>query len=128
MTTWLMAGIQGACAGVLGEVLPAAKERRVVPEEWGDPAIAEAHFSAHGASVEISERHLRWEFESPEQWVGFWGDAAQPVVAARSAIGEERWQELRPRLIEVAAAHGTVGDDHFVAEPGYLLILARRPA
>ena len=84
MTTWVQEGVQGACSDLIAEALPAAAERRVVPEQWGDPAIAEAHFGAHGARVSIERSALHWVFESPEAWVEFWERGAPPVVAARS--------------------------------------------
>jgi ubiquinone/menaquinone biosynthesis C-methylase UbiE len=126
MTTWGTAGIQGACSDVIAAELPDAAQQRVVPERWGDPEVAQAHFAAHGAQVEIEPRTLHWVFASPEAWIEFWERGAPPVVAARSRIGDERWAQLRPRLLDVAREHGATTDEGFVVEPPYLLIVARR--
>ncbi len=126
MTTWVQEGVQGACSDLIAEALPAAAKQRVVPEQWGDPEIAEAHFAAHGATVSIDRRALCWLFETPEAWVNFWERGAPPVVAARGAMGEERWSELRPRLLDVVREHGRTTDEGFLVEPPYLLIVARR--
>ena len=125
MTTWVQEGIQGACSDLIAEVLPGAAKQRVVPEQWGDPKIAEAHFADHGGTVSIEQRVLRWVFESPEAWVSFWENGAPPVVAARGAMGEEKWAELRPRLLDVVTRFGRPTDEGFLVEPPYLLIVAR---
>jgi ubiquinone/menaquinone biosynthesis C-methylase UbiE len=126
MTTWVNGGLQGACSDLLARQLPPAAAGNVVPEQWGDPEIARRHFATHGADVSIEERTLSWTFESPEAWAEFWERGAPPVVAVRGKLGEERWAQVRPQLLEVAREYGTTTDAGFLVEPGYLLIVALR--
>jgi SAM-dependent methyltransferase len=126
MTTWAAGSVMDAAGQVLQDALPGAPPEGPAVQ-WDDAEKIRGHFGA-GAEVTIERRALTWTFESPEAWLAFLSEKAPPIVAARGAIGEERWPEVAARILEVIGDHGRTTDGGFVEEPPYLLVLAERRA
>jgi SAM-dependent methyltransferase len=123
LTAWIPEGPQGTMHVVLARHLPPPPEGLRPPEDWGRPEVAEARLAPHAAEVRTERRTLTWAFDDGvDGYVAMLEEGAPPFVAARRAIGPERWPAVRDELRAHLEA-GSSGDG--VAEPGYLLITAR---
>lgn len=118
MTAWVPEGPQAEAMAVVSRQFP---DRPQMMNDWGDPAVARAHFEAAGATdVHIERTHVHWEFAGYDDWRSFVEEGPGPMVAGRQALGEDRWADVRA---EMATKVPTTGP--FAIESPYLLITAR---
>ena len=125
MTTWAAGSILDAAARILREALQAASAEDPATR-WQDHDDIRGHFG--GARVTVETRTLTWRFESPEAWLSFISGKAPPIVAARAAIGEDRWPDVAARILAAVADTHITPDGGFLEETPYLLIVATREA
>ena len=124
ITAWEHAGMQEVLSEVIQELLPQAPSRPA--EVWGTKGAAGDFFRRAGArAVDVEHRALRWAFPDVDAWLRFWDEAAPPFVAARQAVGDERWVDVRRRLKAAIAPHADTSGGDFVLEPGFFLVTAR---
>lgn len=123
MTSWAPGRLTDLAGEVLAEALGDGPDGPA--ERWQDPQRAKEHF-AGADEVTVQTRTLSWPFESPEAWLAFLSEKAPPFVAARAAIGEDRWPGVAARIADAVREEGTTPDGVFLEEPPYLLIVARR--
>jgi len=124
LTSWGDYGLQAEIFGVFEEFRPPSDAPN--PSLWGDPAVAEERLAPYANRVQTEKRTLPWEFQSwDEAWRVFTGNG--PLVALRTAVGEETFEGLRGRVEEVVKrwTGGTL-DGPISLPADYLQIVARK--
>jgi SAM-dependent methyltransferase len=127
LSAWMPEGVQGTLHRVLGRHLPPPPDGFSPPEAWGRPDVAVARLAPYAADVRTQPRTLTWAFEGGvDSWLAMLEEGAPPFVAAKQAIGVERWPAVREELRAHLASGAEPGPDGgCVAEASYLLITAR---
>jgi SAM-dependent methyltransferase len=124
ITAWEHRGMQEVLSDAMRVAVPDAPSRPA--EVWGSAEASRGHFARAGAtSVDVERHEFEWPFDDIDAWLRFWDEAAPPFVAARKAIGEERWVAVQQQLKAAIAPHADTSAGTFVLRPGYFLVVAR---
>jgi SAM-dependent methyltransferase len=97
-----------------------------LPEDWGDEATARARLDGLAARVEIERRTLAWTAGSPEALEGDLADSAPSYAAAREALSDEQFGELRQGTLDLLRELNLADDGSARVEADYLVIVARK--
>jgi SAM-dependent methyltransferase len=97
-----------------------------LPEEWGDEATARARLDGLAARVEIERRTLAWTAGSPEALEEELANSAPSSVAAREALSDEQFGELRQETLDLLRELNVADDGSARVEADYLVIVARK--
>jgi ubiquinone/menaquinone biosynthesis C-methylase UbiE len=125
MTTWPPDGVTAEQFAVNRSFAP--PEQDLVPSErWGDEATARERLEPLFARVDFERHVVEWTAESPEEFVRQLSASAPPMVAARRALGEERFEEMSGRLTDVFTRWNSAGDGSLRIEAEYVVIVARK--
>jgi SAM-dependent methyltransferase len=96
-----------------------------LPERWADRDFVQARFDRLAASLEMEERTLPWQADSPEEFVAAMERHAPPQAAARERMPPELYARMRKDSVELARSWAG-GDGPFSVDVGYLMIVARK--
>jgi SAM-dependent methyltransferase len=124
LTAWGDYGLQAKIVEVFEEYRPPSDMPS--PTLWGDPAVAEERLAPYANRVQTRKLALPWEFDS---WDDAWRVYSNngPMVALRQSIGDEEFDKLEPRVLEVIERWTGRPLDGPVALPAdYLQIVARK--
>ena len=125
MTTWTPEGIMAEQFAVNRSFAP--PEPDLVPSErWGDEATARERLEPLFARVEFERHTIEWAADSAEEFVSRLSAAAPPMVAARRALGEERFEEMSDRFKDLFTRWNSASDGSLRIEAEYAVIVARR--
>jgi ubiquinone/menaquinone biosynthesis C-methylase UbiE len=125
LTAWTPNGMMADMFGLNRRFAP--PEPDLVPSErWGDEATARERLEPLFASVEFERHTLAWTAESPEVFVTDMTAASPPMVAARRALGPERFEEMSAELTSLTERWNTAEDGSLRIEPEYAVIVARK--
>jgi SAM-dependent methyltransferase len=98
-----------------------------IPEEWGDPAVAEARLRSAGLEPAVSRHEFRWRFPSEQDALDTFFTAAGPFVSLlEGATAAGRGEEARRTVAEAVSAQNQATDGTCVLPAPWLLLVARR--
>ncbi len=107
LTTWVDTGVMSRVGALIrGAVeeqtdLPPADRPRF---DWGAEGDLKLLFANHGISIQTETRQLSFYADSPKQMSDEWADKHPMWIAAREAVGDERYDRLRTEIIETLEA------------------------
>jgi SAM-dependent methyltransferase len=124
LTAWGDYGLQAEMFAVFDQVRPPSD--LPPPSLWGDPEVAEERIAPFANRVQTQKLTLPWEFES---WDRAWQVYSNngPMVATRTAVGDERFAELRAQIEEIVKNwNGGTLEGPMTLPAEYLQIVARK--
>jgi ubiquinone/menaquinone biosynthesis C-methylase UbiE len=124
LTAWGDYGLQAEMFAVFDQVRPPTDVP--APSLWGDPEVAEERIAPFANKVQTQKVTLPWEFSS---WEDAWRVYSNngPMVAVRTAVGDERFGELRAQIEEIVARwNGGTLEGPLTLPAEYLQIVARK--
>jgi ubiquinone/menaquinone biosynthesis C-methylase UbiE len=125
LTTWIPAGLMADLFAINRSFAP--PEPDLVPSErWGDEATARERLEPLFAHVEFERHTVEWTAESPAAFVAEMAAAAPPMVAARKALGPERFEEMGARIVDLISRRNAASDGSLRIEAEYAVIVARK--
>jgi SAM-dependent methyltransferase len=124
MANWAQDGFNGRIFELLNEYLP-RPEGMPAPVEWGREDVVRERFGELAGSIEIERRPALLEFDSVDALIAFFENAG-PQVAARQALGPERYDDAMGRFRDLVAEFNGADDGSVRVESEYLLVVARR--
>jgi SAM-dependent methyltransferase len=126
MVNWTESGFMGQVIQRMEPFTPPRPPEVPSPLAWGDPDVVEERLS--GAATEIfSERKLnRFTADSQVEMVGFFEANLGPMVALKSMLPPERYEELTASLKEAIAQFNS-GEADVIVDAEYLLVTAKKP-
>lgn len=126
MANWTPDGFVGRLLALATSYAPQPSGDVPSPLEWGDPDVVQARLGPHADTVGIGRRSARFEFESKEQGLE-WGEAnLGPLVALRSMLPPESYQELVGRIVSLTEAFDQGPGDRVVIDSEFLAVVARK--
>jgi len=96
------------------------------PFAWGDPDEVRRRFQGRASSIEVAQRTLTFEFDSPAEGWAFWERTNPPQIALRTMLPEETYQELQARGARLMRELNRADGGRLVLESGYVLVLATK--
>ncbi|GAC1319775.1 MAG: class I SAM-dependent methyltransferase [Thermoleophilaceae bacterium] len=96
-----------------------------VPSDWGDPAIVAERFGNLAKSITTEPGEVVLSGASPENLAAAMQASAGPWVAARDALGPERYAQVERELVELVRKQA-IGDGPVELRGEYLLVVARK--
>jgi SAM-dependent methyltransferase len=123
LTTWAADGAFVRLFELARRWLP-APEGVPLPEEWGNEETVRARLEGLAGHVEIERRTLEWGGGSPERLADELADSAPSYAAAREALPEDKFAELRQGTVELMRELHSEGGGRIGAD--YLVIVARK--
>jgi SAM-dependent methyltransferase len=96
------------------------------PFEWGEEPKVRRRFGGLASSIETKHRRLAFEFDDVEEATGFWERTNPPVIALRSMLPPEKYQEMKASLSELIGDLGRMEDGRLVLESDFLSVVARK--
>jgi SAM-dependent methyltransferase len=125
LTVWTPEGIMAELFAITRDFAP--PEPDLTPSErWGDEATARERLESLAASVEFERHTLAWSGESPGAFAEELTGSAPPMVAARHALGPDRFTEMSDRLSDLMARRNGAADGSLRIEAEYAVIVARK--
>lgn len=124
MANWAPDGFMGRMFELFNEALP-RPEGLPAPIEWGREDVVKERFDGLAGSVTFERRFAPYEFDSVDSLVAFMENAG-PQVAAKQALGPERYDEVMRRFREVVAEFNQAEGGAVSIDAEYLLVVARR--
>jgi len=126
LASWTREGLSGQLSACVSRHV-AAPPGMVDPHDWGDPERLRGWFGPRIASLRSQTHQVTWRFDDVDRAVGTLERDAAAFVAARAAIGDDRWPTVRAELGDVLRGAGRARDGAFAVDWTYLLATARLP-
>jgi SAM-dependent methyltransferase len=124
MANWTPDGFAGRMFALFNEYLP-RPDGVPAPTEWGREEVVRERFDGLAGSLELDRRVAPYEFPSVDAMVRHF-EHAGPQVAAKMALGPERYDDAMVRFREIAAEFNQAGGGAVSIQAEYLLVVARR--
>ncbi|MDX6586049.1 MAG: hypothetical protein QOI31_522 [Solirubrobacterales bacterium] len=124
VSSWIPEGSNGRMFATIGSFMPPPPDFAQPPPLWG----TEDHVTellGDSCELDFARRSISFEHESLDEYGEWFCSSFGPLVAARSALGEERFAELKAALFDVWREENLADDGGFRLEPTYLRVLAR---
>ena len=124
LTAWGDYGLQAEMFAVFDQYRPPTEFP--APALWGVPEVAEERFAPYANRVQTQKLTLPWEFAS---WDDAWRIYSNngPMVAMRSAIGDEAFESVGAEVAEVVKRwNGGTLEGPMSLPAEYLQIVARK--
>ena len=96
------------------------------PFAWGDPEEVRRRFTGRASSLRLERRTVSFSFASPEEGWDFWERTNPPLMALKTMLPAERFQELVERGQRLMREMNAAGDGRLVLDSGYLSVIARK--
>ncbi len=125
LTAWVPDGVFSRLFGVARKLLP-PPQGVPLPEEWGDEAVVRERLEGLAAHVECERRTLTFTGESPEAIEAEMADNNPASAAAREALSESDFAQLRADTLELLRSVSTADDGGVRIEADYLVVVARK--
>lgn len=125
MANWTPEGFSGRLFALTAEYVPPA-DGVPRPTEWGEEETVRRRFDGLAGTIELERKTIRSEFESGEALVTFLEQYVGPHMSARAALSEDRYAELRERLLALIAEWNLADDGSVALESEYLQVVARK--
>jgi ubiquinone/menaquinone biosynthesis C-methylase UbiE len=123
--TWTADGVFGALSKATADFMPPPPDYASPPVLWGQEDYIRELFGAAATDIQI-ESHVNWqEDESLDQFADLFMSNFPPMVMARNGLGEERFADLRAKVVEVWQDRNEAQDGTFRLPQEYLLTIVR---
>jgi SAM-dependent methyltransferase len=127
MTTWVNDGYNGELFKLLGSFLPPPPAGVQPPPLWGVESHVNDVFGAAGATPDIAEETLEFEFTSEQEAVVDYATNFGPFVTARTVLEPEgRWPEFVQAFADLVHRFNLATDGTVRIRAEYLLITVDR--
>lgn len=128
MANYSKAGFLGSFADLLAKfsTAPPAGLELPSPFEWGDPEIVQHRFSGKTSSMRLEHCAVTFSFGSPEEGWEFWERTNPPLIALKSMVPPERFQEVVAQGQRLMRAMNTAGDSRLILDSEYLQVVAHK--
>jgi SAM-dependent methyltransferase len=125
ITTWIPAGPIAATGRKVAEGLKRHRPDAMSPPspEWGSAEDVVELLGRHGLDALAAPHELSFSADSAEAWVSMNEQNAAVWVAAREAMSEDEWDELRSEIVS-DLEQGSEASDTFAVRSPYLLVEA----
>ena len=124
MANWTPDGFMGRMFHLFNEYLP-RPAGLPTPVEWGREEVVRERFNELAGSLELEHRTAPYRFDSVNSLLGFMENAG-PQVAAKQALGPERYDEVMRRFRDIVAEFNQADGDAVSIDAEYLLVVARK--
>jgi len=124
MANWTPEGFAGRMFGLFNDYLP-RPEGVADPTQWGVEDVVRERFDGLAGTVEVERRTAPYHFDSVDQLIDELSHNG-PQVAAKEALGPERYDAAMGDFREIIAELNQADDGAVRIESDYLLVVARK--
>lgn len=124
MANWTPDGFSGRMFALFNDYIP-RPEGVPEPAQWGVEQVVRELFEGLAGSVEVERRRAMFEFDSVDQLVEEFSHNG-PQVAARTALGPERYDEAMREFRGIVDEFNNADDGTVSIGSEYLLVVARK--
>jgi SAM-dependent methyltransferase len=96
------------------------------PFAWGDGEEVRRRFDGKSAALRLERKTVRFSFSSLEEGFAFWERTNPPLIALRTMLPAERYQELRVEGAGLMRELNAATDGSLVLDSDYLSVIARK--
>jgi SAM-dependent methyltransferase len=129
MTAWMDGGASHEMFSIGRSYAPQPEPGEEAPpaiEEWSHEDVVRERFDGLAARIEIEPHTLRWEGDSPEDFILKMERHSPPTAVAKANMPSGRYAQMREEMLELARRWAG-GEGPVSAEAHYVTIVARRP-
>ena len=94
------------------------------PFAWGDPAEVRRRFDGRASSLRLETRTVRFAFPSVDAGIAFWERTNPPLMALKTMLQPERYQQLRREGASLMSSMNVATDGSLVLDSEYLSVIA----
>ena len=94
------------------------------PFEWGDPAEVRRRFDGKASSLRLETRTVRFAFPSADAGFAFWERTNPPLMALRTMLPPERYEQLRLEGAGLMRTMNVETDGSLALDSEYLSVIA----
>jgi len=96
------------------------------PFHWGDPNEVRRRFGVKTSSLQLVRRSVTFSFPSPEDgWIA-WERTNPPLIALKSMLPADRYQEMVEQGKRLMREMNAAGDGRLVLDSEYLQVVAHK--
>jgi SAM-dependent methyltransferase len=125
LTAWTPDGFTGQITALMGQYTPVPMGTGQ-PIDWGIEATVRRRLAPHSRGVLVTRGHIEWTFQSIDHALAFQEAHFGALIAARAALGEARYAQLRARFVDLMDEWNRAEDGTVLLPAAYLLVVARR--
>ncbi len=125
-TSWTPGSAAARFGHVATKYFPAAEDPPPPPHLWGDEQTARERLAPHAAAVHFETRSVRWSWPSAAAAREESEDSNPHLVAARSALSQERHVALLDDIDDLMRSLNTAQDGGLTYDAEYALVVARK--
>jgi SAM-dependent methyltransferase len=125
MVNWTAGGFMGQVMERMEPYAPPRPPEVPSPTEWGDPNVVEQRFSGLASAVSTGRKLSRFAFGSEAEMLAFFEANLGPVVALKSILPGEKYEEMTASLKDVIARFDQ-GSGDVIIDSEYLLVTAQK--
>jgi SAM-dependent methyltransferase len=96
------------------------------PFAWGDVEEVRRRFDGKASSVRLERKTVRFSFSSLEEGFAFWERTNPPLIALKTMLPAERYQELRVEGAGLMRVLNAATDGSLLLDSEYLSVIARK--
>lgn len=96
------------------------------PFTWGDAEEVRRRFDGKASSLRLERRTVRFSFSSTDDGIDFWERTNPPLIALKTMLPPERYQQLRVEGAGLMRALNDATDGSLVLDSEYLSVIARK--
>jgi SAM-dependent methyltransferase len=93
---------------------------------WGDPQEVRRRFDGKASSLRLERRTVRFSFPSPEEGFSFWERTNPPLMARKTMLPPDRYQQVRAEGASLMWTMNGANDGSLILDSDYLSVLARK--
>jgi len=96
------------------------------PFEWGDPSVVQRRLAGMTSSLDFEPGVVTFSFPSLEEGWNFWERTNPPLLALKSMLPADRYQEVAEQGKRLMREENAATDGRLVLESDYLQVVARK--
>jgi ubiquinone/menaquinone biosynthesis C-methylase UbiE len=125
MLNWTAPGFMGRVIEGMEPFAPPRPPEVPSPLSWGDPDVVNERFSSYSSAVTVERKQNRFAFASEAEMLDFFETNLGPMVALKSMLPGEKYDEMMSALQDLVAEFNQ-GQDEVVIDAEYLLVTAEK--
>jgi SAM-dependent methyltransferase len=128
MANYARAGFLGSFSELLVgySLAPPGGAELPSPFAWGDPAEVQRRFAGKASSLRLEPRTVRFAFPSVGAGFAFWERTNPPLMALKTTLPPERYQQLQTEAAELMRGMNSATDGSLVLDSEYLSVVAHK--